>query len=46
LGADAYGVWSVIMVTISLLSPLALLGTGLNARIDFQNNPPGTLLAL
>ena len=26
LGADAYGVWSVIMVTISLLSPLALLG--------------------
>ena len=30
LGADAYGVWSVIMVTISLLSPLALLGTGLN----------------
>ena len=26
LGADAYGVWSIIMVTISLLSPLALLG--------------------
>jgi O-antigen/teichoic acid export membrane protein len=26
LGADAYGIWSVIMVTISLLSPLALLG--------------------
>jgi O-antigen/teichoic acid export membrane protein len=25
-GADAYGIWSVIMVTISLLSPLALLG--------------------
>ena len=24
LGADAYGIWSVIMVTISLLSPLAL----------------------
>jgi O-antigen/teichoic acid export membrane protein len=26
LGADAYGAWSVIMVTISLLSPLALMG--------------------
>jgi O-antigen/teichoic acid export membrane protein len=26
LGADAYGIWSVVMVTISLLSPLALLG--------------------
>jgi O-antigen/teichoic acid export membrane protein len=26
LGADAYGIWSIIMVTISLLSPLALLG--------------------
>ena len=26
LGADAYGVWSILMVTISLLSPLALLG--------------------
>ena len=26
VGADAYGVWSKIMVTISLLSPLALLG--------------------
>ena len=26
LGADAYGIWAIIMVTISLLSPLALLG--------------------
>lgn len=26
LGADAYGAWSVIIVTISLLSPLALMG--------------------
>ena len=26
LGADAYGIWSVIIVTISLLSPMALLG--------------------
>lgn len=26
LGIDAYGIWSIIMVTISLLSPLALLG--------------------
>ena len=26
LGADAYGIWSIIMITISLLSPLALLG--------------------
>lgn len=26
LGAEGYGIWSVIMVTVSLLSPLALLG--------------------
>jgi len=26
LGADAYGVWPIIKVTIALLSPLALLG--------------------
>nr|QNO54341.1 hypothetical protein DIMBOPOO_00013 [Methanosarcinales archaeon ANME-1 ERB7] len=26
LGTDAYGIWSIIMVTLSLLSPLALLG--------------------
>ena len=26
LGADAYGIWSIIIVTISLLSPLALMG--------------------
>ncbi len=26
LGTDAYGIWSVIIVTISLITPLAMLG--------------------